>query len=351
MKEEKEKHKQPFSSTWTRSALPRVLQSICVGAAAVDVLYFVFFLWFDSPWLAWINLISVSMYAAAYSLLRNRRVRPAVFLIWLEAFPHAIYGVLMLGWTSGFHFLLLMFVPGVVMSSKRRQGALFIGAMVVFLLALYELSLLIAPITPIEPKALEFLGIAHFVTFVVMFSWSIDYYRGQLSNAERQLQALATTDPLTKLLNRRHFTVLAERSLSQAARAGLNSCIAMIDIDFFKRINDAHGHDAGDLALVTVGELMAKQIRSYNLLSRWGGEEFLVLMPDTDIGNAQEMLERIRRQVQDCVIKLPSKEINLTISIGATQIEPGEKFDAALTRADKALYKSKSQGRNRISVE
>jgi len=350
MNEGKASHEQPFLSTGVRGALPRVLQSICIGAASVDVLYLAFFLWFDSPWLAWVNVLSVAMYAAAHTLLRKRHVRPAVFLIWLEAFPHAIYGTLMLGWSSGFHYLLLMFVPAVVMTSRRRQGALFIGAMVAFLVALYVVSQSVAPIKPIDPRALEFLGVAHFVAFVLMFSWSTDHYRGQLMHAERQLQALATCDPLTNLINRRHFTGLAERALSLAERTGQPSCIAMMDIDHFKPVNDTHGHDAGDVALIAVAELMTNNIRRYNLLSRWGGEEFVLLMPDTDTESAREVLERIRKQIQNTAIKLPLQNINLTISIGVTKIEPGEKISTALTRADQALYQSKEQGRNRMSV-
>lgn len=350
MTEGKATHEQPFLSTGVRGALPRVLQSICIGAAAVDILYFAFFLWFDSPWLAWVNLLSVGMYATAHALLRKRIVRPAVFLIWLEAFPHAIYGTLMLGWSSGFHYLLLMFVPAVVMTSRRRQGALFIGAMVAFLIALYVVSHAMAPIKPIDAKALEFLGIAHFVAFVLMFSWSTDHYRGQLMHAERQLQALATSDPLTNLINRRHFTGLAERALSQAERTQQPSCIAMMDIDHFKVVNDTHGHDAGDIALLEIAQLMSSNLRKYNLLSRWGGEEFVLLMPNTNIESARDVLERIRKQIQDSVINLPTNAIHLTISIGATQLEPGEKLTAALTRADRALYQSKASGRNRMSI-
>lgn len=350
MKAGKDPHTQPFVSTGVRGALPRVLQSVCVGAASVDVFYIAFFLWFDSPWLAWVNLISIALYAAAYRLLRRQQVRAAVFLIWLEAFPHAIYGTLMIGWSSGFHYLLLMFVPSVVMTSRRKQGAQFIGAMVVFLVALYVLSETIAPLKPIDPWAVEFLGIAHFVIFVLLFSWSTDHYRGQLMAAERQLQSLATLDPLTNLINRRQFSGMAERALSQADRSAQPSCIAMLDIDHFKRVNDSHGHDAGDLVLVAIAKLMTSQVRKYDLLARWGGEEFVLFMPNTTVESAQDVLERIRNQVQESSVQLPKQAVSLTISIGMTQVAAHEKLGVALTRADQALYQSKTDGRNRLSV-
>jgi diguanylate cyclase (GGDEF)-like protein len=120
----------------------------------------------------------------------------------------------------------------------------------------------------------------------------------------------------------------------------------MLDIDHFKRVNDTHGHDVGDQALVTIAEVLKNGIRSMDILARWGGEEFLVLLPETDLAGATLIAERIRQQVSQ--IKLPKIPEGLTISIGLCEAKPDMALKTATSLADQALYQAKENGRNRV---
>lgn len=159
-----------------------------------------------------------------------------------------------------------------------------------------------------------------------------------------ELSRLAHTDPLTGLMNRRHFRLLADQEISRAERTHHQLFVMMLDIDHFKRVNDVHGHDVGDMALVAIAGVLNNGIRSMDILARWGGEEFLILLPETDLGGAKLIAERIRQQVSQ--IKLPKIPEGLTISIGLCEAKPGMELKAATSLADQALYQAKAKGRN-----
>ncbi len=342
-------HAQPFASHGVKSLLPVLLARLCILASAVDVAYFIFFHIVGSTFLAWINVLSIALYASAFVALRQRSIRLAAFLIWLEAFSHATVGTMMLGWGSGFHYLLLMFVPGIAMSSHRRQIVAFILSMIAFLVALRVVSYYFGAIAPIPSDALELLEMGNFILFVLMFSWSADFYRAKLVRAEKQLQLLATTDNLTSLFNRRHFLELAERSQKQTQRSGGMTCIAILDIDHFKIINDKFGHEAGDKVLVTVSQLLKSRIRGADILARWGGEEFVLLMPSTELDGACELLEQVREMIQQAATEVATNSIRVTISIGVASFGETTPLSDAFGRADVALYQSKENGRNRVT--
>ncbi|MGP1609449.1 MAG: diguanylate cyclase, partial [Burkholderiales bacterium] len=164
-----------------------------------------------------------------------------------------------------------------------------------------------------------------------------------------ELRRLATTDPLTGLGNRAHFIDRAEAELRRADRFNRDLAVLMVDIDFFKKINDKHGHAAGDEALRVFSRLLGKETRAVDLLGRIGGEEFAVLLPETGIGAALQIAERLRAAVEQAgFVFHHSEPIRFTISIGASLLQAGDNLDSILARADGALYRAKHAGRNRI---
>jgi diguanylate cyclase (GGDEF)-like protein len=177
------------------------------------------------------------------------------------------------------------------------------------------------------------------------YSVSLIDIRHHLAHQEK-LTKLAHTDPLTGLMNRRHFRLLADQEFSRAARTHHQLFLMMLDIDHFKRVNDTHGHDVGDQALVAVAEVLKNGVRSMDILARWGGEEFLVLLPETNMAGATLIAERIRQQVSQ--IKLSKIPEGLTISIGLSEAKPGMELKTATGLADQALYQAKIGGRNRV---
>ena len=177
----------------------------------------------------------------------------------------------------------------------------------------------------------------------IFYAASLINIRHHLAQHE-ELSRLAHTDPLTGLMNRRQFRLLADQEFSRAERTHHQLFVMMLDIDHFKRVNDAHGHDVGDMALIAIAEVLNKGIRSMDILARWGGEEFLILLPETDLAGAMLIAERIRHQVSQ--IKLPKIPEGLTISIGLCEAKPGMELKAATSLADQALYQAKAKGRN-----
>ncbi len=160
-----------------------------------------------------------------------------------------------------------------------------------------------------------------------------------------QLRDMAIRDFLTGLYNRRHFFARAASVLRQAARPA----VVMIDVDWFKRINDTHGHDAGDMVLRDLAAVLSSRLREGDVLARFGGEEFCLLTPDLAPADAPILLERLRAAVANHVVTLENGTLTATISIGAA-LGPAESIDALLARADSALYRAKQGGRNRFEL-
>ncbi len=169
---------------------------------------------------------------------------------------------------------------------------------------------------------------------------------------ERRLEALAKTDPLTDLYNRRFFMELFERELEKARRYGQPISCVMVDLDHFKRINDRHGHLAGDQVLISAARAMKAGVRTTDLLARYGGEEFVIVLPLTDQKGAQELAERCRRLIQDSPVIADKATITVTASMGVATFPHAnvQTVDDLLNLADEALYEAKEQGRDRIAV-
>lgn len=177
-----------------------------------------------------------------------------------------------------------------------------------------------------------------------------------------QLQE-ANLDPLTGLSNRRHAQRRLERMVDAARLSGQDFAMMMLDIDHFKTINDAHGHDTGDRVLAEVAQRLRDNLRAVDLVARIGGEEFLVAMPDTPVDNAQGAAERLRRVIEDAPFGVApgtkGEPLRVTMSIGVaigpTQTPPGLSVDATIKalfkRADSALYAAKKAGRNTVTVD
>ncbi|NEV61889.1 GGDEF domain-containing response regulator [Thiorhodococcus minor] len=167
----------------------------------------------------------------------------------------------------------------------------------------------------------------------------------RLEAQNRELERLATTDPLTGLLNRRSFTSYGLNYLAQASRYGTHFSLTLFDIDGFKGINDAYGHDVGDKVLVIVTRRIRQQLRDVDLFARWGGEEFIILSPKTTCERAAHLAERLRR----CLLARPIEPAGfVTASFGIATERSGESFDDLIRCADHALLSAKEGGRNRV---
>ena len=171
-------------------------------------------------------------------------------------------------------------------------------------------------------------------------------YKSKLS--EQRFKSLQ--DALTKLPNRAAFDERLEIEFTRWTRYQHNLCLAVIDIDHFKRINDGFGHSAGDRTLQVISMALRKFLRETDFIARFGGEEFVVLFPESKLDAKLPKLESIREQVKRIPFKFKDKSLNATISIGATQFKKGDTPLGAFDRADEALYKAKRTGRDKVII-
>ncbi len=173
-------------------------------------------------------------------------------------------------------------------------------------------------------------------------------------NVERrvgELENLAFCDPLTGLLNRRFMERKVEQAILEHKEFARHYGILMIDIDKFKQVNDTVGHDAGDSVLRTVSKTLVHSLRALDIVGRWGGEEFVVLLPEAETAKLLEIAERCRKLVAESSVTIHDQRLSVTVSIGGTSINRSDSAASAVHRADQLMYRSKTSGRNRISVE
>ncbi|MGE4299894.1 MAG: diguanylate cyclase [Desulfovibrionaceae bacterium] len=171
----------------------------------------------------------------------------------------------------------------------------------------------------------------------------------ELERANARLVQLATTDSLTGIANRRHFMQQAELELGRAKRYGKHLSLIMFDIDHFKAVNDTHGHQVGDSVLKNLARWVAEALRPSDILGRLGGEEFAVVLAETDLAGAAALAERIRVKVASMRTPAETEPVSVTVSLGVHQFDiAGESVDDALNKADINLYKAKQSGRNRV---
>ena len=173
----------------------------------------------------------------------------------------------------------------------------------------------------------------------------------ELITAKEESEQLARTDVLTGLNNRRSFFEMGEMILKNTKRYGHSLSVVMLDIDNFKSINDTYGHAIGDAVLKAIAKTLSQGVRDSDFTARVGGEEFAVILQETNLTSAQELIERLRAAIQLTNIHIESQDINVTASFGIAQFEAeNEDFDKLLSRADIALYQAKKGGRNQVVI-
>jgi len=166
----------------------------------------------------------------------------------------------------------------------------------------------------------------------------------------RELAKLAFLDPTSQVANRRYLEQQLLQQLDQHSKFGIPFGIMLADLDELKNINDTYGHFAGDAALVTVAKTLSGCLRASDVLGRWGGYEFLVILPGITKDILAHTSERCRALVARSTVPVESSQIEVTISVGATMAAPGDSVESLLNRADQHLYRRKESGRNRVSL-
>lgn len=207
----------------------------------------------------------------------------------------------------------------------------------------------------LQPWKMELLviGLIAVLVFVanVMVLGLLSRNRKVIEETQKKLLEQAYTDQLTGLLNRRAFFVEAEKRVAEARRYNRDLSLLVLDIDHFKVVNDTYGHDAGDQALKDVARIMSASSREADVLSRYGGEEFTLLLPQTDLEGAVTTAEKLRQVISSSEIVFADSRFHLTISVGAVMLRPEDTVQTLFQRGDSLLYLAKRSGRNRVEQE
>ncbi|WP_282607333.1 diguanylate cyclase [Pelagibius sp. Alg239-R121] len=173
----------------------------------------------------------------------------------------------------------------------------------------------------------------------------------ELAEANERLLVLATTDSLTGLANRRHFLDKLREEIARCQRYGRPFSVAMVDADHFKSVNDTYGHEVGDRVLKRLSNLMSGEVRDVDCVGRLGGEEFAILLPETEVTGAKIFCERLLTAIRETEVDTDEDVLRFTVSMGLTEVCKGEeKTDVILNRADEALYEAKEGGRDRVVI-
>jgi diguanylate cyclase len=178
-----------------------------------------------------------------------------------------------------------------------------------------------------------------------------EHAEGRVRKLEVELEHVSeqvSQDQLTGALNRRGLDEAMQREIARAERRKSGLCVAVLDLDDFKKLNDTHGHQAGDDALVHLTKVVRKTLRPTDTVARYGGEEFIILFSETDLEQAVAVMRRLQRELTKRFFLHNNERLLITFSAGVAMLAPGESQEAVFARADKAMYQAKVQGKNRV---
>lgn len=316
-------------------------------AFAIHVVLFGLFASLGLSLLAVGNALSILTYVVCLKAIRAGRLNFAGTLMSVEIILHALLATWILGWSSNFHFYLYCLVPIIAFSFQHapRQRRLLNLAIISVAAGVYVLRGRMGIESGVAPQLLEVFGFINVVTATALLLHGTALSVRFTHSMQVGLFHTANLDSLTNLYTRRRV-MRRVHQLTGASR----SAIILLDIDHFKQINDRLGHERGDQILQHVAQAIRGNVRATDVASRWGGEEFLVLMPEALQQDAGTVAQRILQHIREHAGKLEQPQIEVTATVAVSEIRAGESFESALARADQALYRGKQQGRNQVVV-
>jgi diguanylate cyclase (GGDEF)-like protein len=262
-------------------------------------------------------------------------------------------------WTLG----LLLLIPWVIVREARSGNAeartALIGVFIFLAACTNDLMIDLAGWNAIRMVPLGFVAImlSMAISLANRFTTVLNDLEGQVAQrttdlmlANKQLAEVARRDPLTGLLNRRGFNDEAQSEIQRFMRNGKEPSFVLADLDNFKEFNDQYGHACGDCVLQQVAHLLSERVRNMDGIARWGGEEFMLMLPETTSEGASQVAEKLRSFIESKRFEFKGQQLGVTMTFGVATLRKGETLDHCIARADTALYEGKEQGRNRVTV-
>lgn len=324
--------------------------SVVKVAFAIHIVLFAAFVVLGCAPMVIANAVSLLMYIVCLRGIAKGRYQLAGVMMSTEIIGHALAAIWFLGWNSNFHFYLFCVVP-VISFSFQTAPARRVGlglAILSVVVGGFALRGHMGAQSGISEEVLETIGVVNaFTATALLLQASALAVRFTLK-MQLSLYHAAHRDILTDLYTRRRIL----QRVGQLERSPYRPDMALVllDIDHFKQINDRHGHELGDDILQRVARAISDSVRASDMAARWGGEEFLVLMPDTRLADAEQVAGRILQRIREAGGTVTDQPIAVTATVAVAQLDAGEVFKDALNRADQALYEGKRAGRDRVML-
>ncbi len=300
-------------------------------------------------------LFFFAMIIIFFVMTYHTKTRTSLLFSYLFLFSWAVSMMPCFGWSAGMqnYYIIVLMLCFFASHSRLLYKFIYAGCVLVFRIVTIGIFGGIKPIVPVSVLSDKLLQVIN-ITAVFLSIIFISYVFSQKNNdAENKLMKYndklkreANTDQLTGLFNRRR----AKEYMSDYAESSeiMALSVAIGDIDFFKKVNDTYGHDAGDEVLKAVAQIMVSSCRSESFIARWGGEEFLLMFPNCNGDDAFIILERIRKTIESSSIKVGDQEIKITMTFGLTEFSYNKGGEFAIKEADEKLYMGKQNGRNQV---
>jgi diguanylate cyclase (GGDEF)-like protein len=343
----------PHDTTFIRASFRKLIRTIVLVSAVLMSAHGAVFLGLGDP--VWKVCAALVVAAAQLYYMTGPQRGFSAFLAGTLAllallFFYVTYMVAHMGSESGFQYLILVAIPIVIVAGRigLLSKWLIVVGMVLYLLAL-DSGMVVT--TPAIPFALDVtMGFHAFNIALVALVLGVGAQRHFIVMSERQslLFQQASIDPLTGLFNRRGLFEVAEGNVARARRFGSPLAVILGDVDLFKQVNDQHGHTIGDAVLRQVGAALKEVARDYDSVCRWGGEEFLIVLPETTLADAAAIAERIRVRFASKPLRVGTTHQVVTMTMGVAQLDSFELLEGTIYRADQSLYVGKRQGRNQV---
>lgn len=322
---------------------------------SVHFSFAVIFALFKIPYLAVFSIISMAAFAAGHFINLKVCHNAVLYIGYLVVSIYAIVAVLCLGWDSGFHYYILCLVPFVFFSStiKTPTKIALTAACGIMYLGLNILSNSMEAFFMTNQKILYGFNMLNIIITFIALSFVAYFYNAgamkaefSLKKANKKLELLAGTDPLTGLLNRRSMLRKIEHQILQYKVNNKPFALVLTDIDMYKPFNDRYGHECGDYVLISTADIFKNMLRKNDYACRWGGDEFLLLLPETNLDESKIVVEKLRKAISDYKFYYKDHKLNVTMTFGVCIYNGHLDAKEFINKADAALYEGKQMGRN-----
>jgi diguanylate cyclase (GGDEF)-like protein len=300
-----------------------------------------------------VGLFAVNIILFVFTYYSKTRTSLSLFILFLFSWIFAM--IPCFGWRAGMqnYFIIILMLCFFATYAKSVYKFLYAGFILLVRIITIGVFSGVASATNISQtsdKLLKITNISAVFSSIIFISYLFSQKETEAENKlmkyNDQLQKEANTDQLTGLFNRRKAIEFLETV--KETKADMNISVAMGDIDFFKKVNDTYGHDAGDEVLKFVANKMREECGDTSVISRWGGEEFLIIIPDCNGDHAFVTMEKLRNKIRKSSIKVGDEEINVTMTFGITEYGSNSDIDTLIKEADEKLYYGKQNGRNQV---